>query len=315
MHCPPTRSADNPSSRSSRQASTCRDGIGKRRQQKVSYVGKHVTERMKSKEQAPTKLGAASFAANDLVWCRNCSAARPHAIFGCPSRTAAIWSTSSRPKAIRRSCIFYRERHGRWLFATKGAMLRRGQCSMTSNNIRYVLLMVVETAAAMFLFLTIFPIFRQVITQLGEPQDISPYQQSAVVCGALVLQACYWVRFRWVAVPAPFRNALVRHLFLFASRVSFFFGGALFSVLFFRHVPELDQFPSFIQGAVQAVGSPAGSVQSVLLFAGNRTIGQGRGRPFRRIRPHQIIQADQIQSVTRCRSTAALSARQSVGAA
>jgi hypothetical protein len=43
----------------------------------------------------------------------------------------------------------------------------------------------------------------------------------------------------------------VRHLFLFASRVSFFFGGALFSVFFFRHVPELDQFPSFIQGAVK----------------------------------------------------------------
>jgi len=122
---------------------------------------------------------------------------------------------------------------------------------MTSNNIRYVLLMVVETAAAMFLFLTIFPIFRQVITQLGEAQDISPYQQSAVVCGALVLQACYWARFRWVAIPAPFRNALVRHLFLFASRVSFFFGGALFSVLFFRHVPELDQSPSSIQGAVR----------------------------------------------------------------
>jgi hypothetical protein len=124
---------------------------------------------------------------------------------------------------------------------------------MTSNNIRYVLLMVVETAAAMFLFLTIFPIFRQVITRLGEPQDISSYQQSAVVCGALVLQACYWVRFRWVAIPTPFRNALLRHLFLFASRVSFFFGGALFSVLFFRHVPELDQSPSVVQGAVRAL--------------------------------------------------------------
>ncbi|MCV3210701.1 hypothetical protein OHD62_21410 [Mesorhizobium sp. YC-39] len=103
---------------------------------------------------------------------------------------------------------------------------------MTSNNIRYVILMVIETAAAMFLFYTIFPIFRQVITQLGEPQDISPYQQAAVACGAPVLQACYWVRFRWVAIPAPFRNALVRHLFPFASRVSFFFGGALFSVFF-----------------------------------------------------------------------------------
>ena len=122
---------------------------------------------------------------------------------------------------------------------------------MTSNNIRYVFLMVVETAAAMFLFLTVFPIFRQVVTQLGQPQDVSPYQQVAVACGALVVQACYWIRFRWVAIPAPFRNALVRHLFLFASRVSFLFGGALFSILFFRHVPELDQSPSFIRGAVR----------------------------------------------------------------
>jgi len=123
--------------------------------------------------------------------------------------------------------------------------------TVTNNNIRYVTLMAVETAAATFLYLTILPVFRQVITQLGEPQDISPYQLVAVACGALVLQSCYWVRLRWVAIPGPFRNALARHLLLFSSRVSFLFGGALFSVLFFRHVPELDQFPSFVQGALK----------------------------------------------------------------
>jgi hypothetical protein len=42
---------------------------------------------------------------------------------------------------------------------------------------------------------------------------------------------------------------LVGHLFVFAGRASFFFGGAFFSALFFRHVPELDQLPPLEQGA------------------------------------------------------------------
>lgn len=48
-----------------------------------------------------------------------------------------------------------------------------------------------------------------------------------------------------VPVVAPFHNVFVAHLCSFASRVSFFFGGALFSAVFFRHLPALEALPSF----------------------------------------------------------------------
>jgi hypothetical protein len=122
---------------------------------------------------------------------------------------------------------------------------------MFRDPVRYAILMVVQTAAATFLFFTVFPIFRQVVTQFGKPQDISLYQHVAVACGAAVLQACYWARFRRVPIPVPFRSAFVGHLFLFAGRASFFCAGAFFSAFFFRHFPELEQLPPLVEGAAK----------------------------------------------------------------
>jgi MFS superfamily sulfate permease-like transporter len=42
-------------------------------------------------------------------------------------------------------------------------------------------------------------------------------------------------------------------ILLFASRVNFFFGGAFFSAVFFRHLPELEVFPSLGQTAIKAL--------------------------------------------------------------
>ena len=106
----------------------------------------------------------------------------------------------------------------------------------------YAILLIAQTLLASFLFWTIIPIFLQLISNLGVPQDIDPWTQAAIVAGAVALQCCYWARYHWVAIHVPFRSAFVGHLVMFASRVSFFFGGALFSVIFFRHVPALDAF-------------------------------------------------------------------------
>ena len=35
-------------------------------------------------------------------------------------------------------------------------------------------------------------------------------------------------------------NLILSHLFLFLGRLNFIFGGALFAVVFFRHLPALD---------------------------------------------------------------------------
>lgn len=109
-----------------------------------------------------------------------------------------------------------------------------------SNGWAYLILLAGQTAAAFALFVIVFPLFRQVVTHLGEQQEISFSQQILIMAFATVLNGLYWIRLKWVAIVAPFHSVFAAHLCSFASRVSFFFGSALFSALFFRHLPEIE---------------------------------------------------------------------------
>jgi hypothetical protein len=111
------------------------------------------------------------------------------------------------------------------------------------EGIAYATLLAGQTLAASALFWIVFPVFHEIVTHLGEKQEMAPSQQFAALCSATFLHLCYWARLRWVPVIAPFHSVFVGHLCAFSSRVSFFFGGALFSVLFFRHLPALDALP------------------------------------------------------------------------
>lgn len=117
----------------------------------------------------------------------------------------------------------------------------------------YALLLCTQTAAATFLFWLVFPLFRQMILRLGEPQEIGIAVEFEIVAGTLVLYFAYWARYHRVEIRAPFHNAFVGHLVQFGSRISFFFGGALFSALFFRHLPELSVLPTIGELARRAV--------------------------------------------------------------
>ncbi|WP_276122077.1 hypothetical protein [Pararhizobium qamdonense] len=124
--------------------------------------------------------------------------------------------------------------------------------NLKPSGLAYAGLVIGQTVAAMALFWIVFPLFHQIITHLGEQQELRLSQQIAIICSAALLHACYWTRLNLVPVVAPFHNVFVAHVCSFASRVSFFFGGALFSALFFRHVPELDALPSFERIALGA---------------------------------------------------------------
>lgn len=113
-----------------------------------------------------------------------------------------------------------------------------------SSGVAYGLLLAGQTAAASALFWIVFPWFRQVINHIGEEHELTLSQHIAIMTFAALLHGFYWTRLRWVPVVAPFRNVFLAHLCSFWSRVSFFFGGALFSTLFFRHLPELEALPS-----------------------------------------------------------------------
>jgi hypothetical protein len=121
------------------------------------------------------------------------------------------------------------------------------------NPIAYASLLFAQTATACALFWMAFPIFYHLVTHLGERQDLAISDQIVIIFNAAVLHGCYWTRLLWVQVTPPFQNRFVAHLLFFGSRVSFFFGGALFSAVFFRHLPELEFFPPFGQIAIKAI--------------------------------------------------------------
>lgn len=118
----------------------------------------------------------------------------------------------------------------------------------------YPLLLGIQAVAAALLFLTIFTLFQQIVSQIGQARPLDTSTTVAAIVLALVMQACYWARYLRVPVPAPFRSAFGGHLLMFASRVSFFFGGALFTAIFFRHVPQLDVLPPLGQGVAKTLG-------------------------------------------------------------
>ncbi|WP_246706617.1 hypothetical protein [Rhizobium leguminosarum] len=79
------------------------------------------------------------------------------------------------------------------------------------------------------------------------------------------------------AVTSPFHSVFAAHLLFFASRVSFFFGGALFSAIFFRHLPELDAFPPFAQAFVKSLYVAA----TLFGLSATRSNWIASGRPWR----------------------------------
>ena len=117
----------------------------------------------------------------------------------------------------------------------------------------YAVLLGAQTVAALVLFWMVFPIFYSLVTHLGERQKLDFTQQIAIVASAALLHCFYWTRLKWVPVTPPFHSVFVAHILFFASRVSFFFGGALFSAIFFRHLPELDVFLPLGQTVVKSL--------------------------------------------------------------
>ncbi|MEA2887952.1 MAG: hypothetical protein QOD11_2312 [Bradyrhizobium sp.] len=103
----------------------------------------------------------------------------------------------------------------------------------------YLLLLAIQISGAVAFVWQELPEFRQVLIHPGEQlsKDASSDLMTAGIL--VVMQASFW--FRLLRIPIPFRrsNIFLNHLFLFLGRLSFIFGSALFSVVVFRHVPEL----------------------------------------------------------------------------
>jgi hypothetical protein len=118
------------------------------------------------------------------------------------------------------------------------------ECAMTANNERpqkliYLILLATQILGTMILIWHELPAFRRVLLNPGEQPSNDTYSELATFGVSFVMQISYWYRLLYVAIPFRRSNIFLNHLFLFLGRLSFIFGSALFSVVVFRHLPEL----------------------------------------------------------------------------
>jgi len=103
----------------------------------------------------------------------------------------------------------------------------------------YTLLLLAQTACALVILFHIHIAFRVLVERIGQQQTL-PTEILAQVCVAALLgQCCYWTRLYWLPVPQGFHSLPLGHVLAFAARLGAIVGGALASIYFLRHLPEL----------------------------------------------------------------------------
>jgi hypothetical protein len=113
---------------------------------------------------------------------------------------------------------------------------------MNTNNARssgYFVLLAIQLCGAILLIWQELPEFKQVIINPGEQLPKDTRSEILLVGVFCVMQTSFWIRQCHLRVPARRANIFLNHIFLFLGRLSFIFGSALFSVVVFRHLPEL----------------------------------------------------------------------------
>jgi hypothetical protein len=110
----------------------------------------------------------------------------------------------------------------------------------------YWLLLAIQIAGAISFVWQELPEFGQVLENPGEQLPENTKSDLMIAGIFFVMQISFWIRVR--SVPIPFRrpNLFLNHVFLFFGRLAFIFGSALFSVVVFRHLPELGRDTNFL---------------------------------------------------------------------
>jgi hypothetical protein len=107
--------------------------------------------------------------------------------------------------------------------------------------IAYLLLLAVQIFGALVFIWQELPEFAQLLRNPGVqlPRDV--YSDLIILGVFCVMQISFWSRLLYVPIPFRNSNLFLNHLFLFLGRLGFVFGGSLFAVVVFRHLPEIDR--------------------------------------------------------------------------
>jgi hypothetical protein len=105
----------------------------------------------------------------------------------------------------------------------------------------YLFVLAIQICGAFFFVWQQLPSFSRVLLNPGEQLPYDTYSDLLTVGVLSVMQISYWYRLLHIPIPFQRSNVILHHVFLFLGRLSFIFGSALFSVVVFRHLPELDR--------------------------------------------------------------------------
>ena len=105
----------------------------------------------------------------------------------------------------------------------------------------YWLLFAIQIVGAISFVWQQLPEFGLVLDNPGQQLPKNNRADLMVAGIFIVMQIAFWIRV--LRVPVPFRrpNIFLNYVFLFLGRLSFIFGSALFSVVIFRHLPEMER--------------------------------------------------------------------------
>jgi hypothetical protein len=117
--------------------------------------------------------------------------------------------------------------------------MNTGSAGEPPKTATYLLLFAVQMFGADFVVWDGLPAFQQLVLNPGQQVVITRYDGLGIIAVLCVMQFAYWYRYLRVAIPFRGPNLFLSHVFLFLGRLSFIFGSAFFSIVLFRHLPEL----------------------------------------------------------------------------
>jgi hypothetical protein len=110
-----------------------------------------------------------------------------------------------------------------------------------ASRLRFRLLLAAQTAAIVALLWGAAPIYRAILAAPGHQLADIPSSPFLIIVGLIVFHAAYWHRLRRVPVAVTARSVFLSHVVMFTGRLCFIFGGSMFALIAFRHVPDMGQ--------------------------------------------------------------------------
>jgi hypothetical protein len=121
------------------------------------------------------------------------------------------------------------------------------------KNAAYLLLLATQIFGALIFIWQELPEFEQLLRNPGEQLRKDIHSDLIIVGVFCVMQISFWCRVLYVPIPFRRSNLFLNHVLLFLGRLSFIFGGALFAVVVFRHLPNLGRDADILQATKRGI--------------------------------------------------------------